>query len=253
MPITCIVIFGPHLFWAAGRRSLKFGDCAAGYSAISPSRTASITCGASKKATSNVGLLPLAATSREIWSVPRTIDCVTDAPVCALKAGRMIWRSASLHVPGKVAATSVFDCPQERRGAARANVDALAALISVRRLKLWRSMLDVMEDLTADCSIDRKDPARGRRNRFDIDRHADGAKFRGHLARLIDLERNPIGECDVVNNMRPERHHGLDGSADRGFDRRRLYPKLFGPDRNNDPDTRLKFRVARNRHRGSAG
>ena len=43
---------------------MKFGDFAAGYSTIKPSLAASSTCGVSKNATSNGGLLPLAAVRR---------------------------------------------------------------------------------------------------------------------------------------------------------------------------------------------
>jgi hypothetical protein len=64
MPITCMVIFGPHLSWNAGTSSLKCGDLSTGYSTIRPSLAASSTCGVSKNATSNGGLLPFAAIRR---------------------------------------------------------------------------------------------------------------------------------------------------------------------------------------------
>src|SRR5262249_16604310 len=130
-----MVIFGPHLSWNFGMSVPKFGDCAAGYSTISPSFTASSTCGVSKNATSNGGLLPLAAVRRATWSVPSTIDCVTAAPVADLKAGEMTLRSASFQVPGNVAATSVFACARATWGIASAAANAAAPPIMVRRLR----------------------------------------------------------------------------------------------------------------------
>src|SRR3954454_22390915 len=135
MPTTCKVVFGPHLSWNFGTRSLKFGDSSAGYSAIRPSFTASITCGSSKKATSNGGLLAFGAVSRAIWSVPRMIESVTAALVADLNAGVTIVLSISFQVPGKVAATNVFDCARRIVGIATLAPSVAAALIIVRRLR----------------------------------------------------------------------------------------------------------------------
>src|ERR1043165_6118753 len=55
MPITCTVIFGPHLSWNVGTSSLKCGDLSTGYSTIRPSFAASSTRRGSKKATSKEG------------------------------------------------------------------------------------------------------------------------------------------------------------------------------------------------------
>ncbi len=135
MPITCIEIFGPHLSWNGGRRSLKFVDLATGYSAMSPCFVASSTCGESKIATSKGGVLPLAATSRETWSVPRMIDCVTEPPVAFSNAGLRMVRWASFQVPGKVAATSVPLCARAYLGIKAAPPSAARVCSSSRRVR----------------------------------------------------------------------------------------------------------------------
>src|SRR5262245_66294715 len=85
------------------------------------------TCGRSNSATSNGGLPPLAAVSRDSWSLPSRIDCVTEAPVFLVKAGARYCRCASFQVPGKVAATSCFPCAKAEGGRTAAAPSAAPA------------------------------------------------------------------------------------------------------------------------------
>src|SRR5271167_122234 len=132
------------------------------------------------------------------------IDCVTVAPVACLNAGRMTWRSASLQVPGKVAATSVPASANARRGAPAARPSAPTPCSRRRRSKV------IVMEVPFWCSGWRKDMAGGWRCRLHVDGRADAVHVALGLARFAHLERGAVANLNIVDHLRAERHDGLD-------------------------------------------
>src|SRR5262245_26056226 len=74
-----------------------------------------------------------------------------------------------------------------------------------------------------------KDVACGRRSRAEMDGAAALDQPGGRIARVADLDIRPIGDLDIIDDLRSKRHYHLDRPRELPGSGGAMDPQLLGP------------------------